>query len=135
MRIVLLLLVLLTAAPGPALGERLYGDAAAVVAAVRDGDTLTVDIAGWPAAAGQAVGVRLAGVDAPELRSKDPAERERALAARSLTLSAAPPGTAIELRNIRRGKYFRFVADVYVDGVNLSQRLLESGLARVYDGR
>ena len=41
----------------------------------------------------------------------------------------------IELRNMKRGKYFRIVADVYVDGMSLAQMLLEAGLAKPYDGR
>jgi len=41
---------------------------------------------------------------------------------------------AIELRNIERGKYFRLVADVYLDGVLLSNELTAAGLARNYDG-
>jgi len=132
MRHAVILLIFLILAPSPAWGERFYGDAEGVVAAVRDGDTLTVTIAGWPEAAGDKVGVRLAGVDAPEMRSKDPTERERAMAAKRLTQTVAPPGTTVTLRNIRRGKYFRYVADVYADGVNLAERLLERGLARIY---
>jgi len=38
------------------------------------------------------------------------------------------------LRNIDRGKYFRIVADVYIDGKSLAQMLLTKGLAKVYDG-
>ena len=44
------------------------------------------------------------------------------------------PATAIELREVKRGKYFRLVAEVIADGVNLSDLLLASGLARPYDG-
>ncbi len=40
----------------------------------------------------------------------------------------------IELRNMKRGKYFRIVADVLVDDVNLSEILVDSKLAVRYDG-
>ncbi len=40
----------------------------------------------------------------------------------------------ITLRNVMRGKYFRLVAQIEADGVNVSQRLLERGLAVPYDG-
>lgn len=110
---------------GESLGETSYGNARAVVVSVRDGDTLTVDIAGWPPLVGERIGVRLAGVNTPELRAKDPAERERAQSAKAFTASLAPPGTVIELRNIRRGKYFRIVAEVYVNGKNLSEQIIK----------
>lgn len=126
---------LLLTTSGESLGETLYGSARAVVVSVRDGDTLTVDVEGWPPLVGERIGVRLAGVDTPELRSKDPAERERARAAKDFTCSLAPPGTVIELRNIRRGKYFRIVADVYAGGSSLSETLLARGFGRAYAGR
>ena len=40
----------------------------------------------------------------------------------------------VELRNIKRGKYFRLLADVYADGKNLAEGLIESGHAIAYDG-
>ena len=40
----------------------------------------------------------------------------------------------IELRNIQRGKYFRIVADVYVDDKNLADILIKNNLALPYDG-
>lgn len=40
----------------------------------------------------------------------------------------------IELRNIQRSKYFRILADVYIDGVSLADNLIQSGHARPYDG-
>jgi endonuclease YncB( thermonuclease family) len=35
---------------------------------------------------------------------------------------------------MQRGKYFRIVADVYVDGSDLGQELIEKGLAKPYHG-
>lgn len=40
----------------------------------------------------------------------------------------------IDLLNLQRGKYFRLVADVIVDGINISDALLEADLAVRYDG-
>ena len=41
----------------------------------------------------------------------------------------------IELRNIKRGKYFRIVADVYLDGnVSYAKEMLKLGLAVPYNG-
>lgn len=36
---------------------------------------------------------------------------------------------------MERGKYFRIVADIEVDGENLAELLLDNGLAKPYDGR
>ena len=35
---------------------------------------------------------------------------------------------------MKRGKYFRIVADVYADGVSLTDKLIKSGYAVPYDG-
>ena len=40
----------------------------------------------------------------------------------------------IELKNICRGKYFRIIADLFVDDANLSQILIDSKFAVTYDG-
>ena len=40
----------------------------------------------------------------------------------------------INLKNMERGKYFRIVADVYADGENIADILIESGMAVRYDG-
>ena len=40
----------------------------------------------------------------------------------------------IDLKNIKRGKYFRIVADVYIDGKSLSDAIIKSGYACKYDG-
>ena len=42
--------------------------------------------------------------------------------------------TAIDLRGVERGKYSRLVAEVIVDGENMSDVLLKLGLAWPYDG-
>jgi len=38
------------------------------------------------------------------------------------------------LTNLQRGKYFRIVANVVVDGVSLGQELLDNKLAYEYSG-
>ena len=40
----------------------------------------------------------------------------------------------IEFKNIKRGKYFRLVAYVYVDGVSLADILIDSKVVVRYDG-
>ena len=40
----------------------------------------------------------------------------------------------IELKDMQRGKYFRILANVYVDGKSLGKPLINTGHARAYDG-
>ena len=42
---------------------------------------------------------------------------------------------SIILKNIKRGKYFRLIADVYVDGVNLGKLLIKQNHAVKYKGK
>ena len=54
--------------------------------------------------------------------------------AREITEKALLGGTKIELRNAERGKYFRVVAEVWIDGESLADTLKAKGLAKDYDG-
>ncbi|WP_317928615.1 thermonuclease family protein [Halioxenophilus sp. WMMB6] len=104
------------------------------VVGVYDGDTITVTVENWPSVIGDAIGVRVAGVDTPEIRGKCASEKALARSARELTRTAVTSASKVELYNLRRDKYFRLLADVCVDGKNLSKLLLEAGLAYAYDG-
>lgn len=104
------------------------------VVSVYDGDTMRVNVSGWPPVVGQNMPIRLRGVDTPEIRGKCQEEKRQAYAARNYVRERVAQAHAIELRNIERGKYFRLVADVYLDGVLLSNELTAAGLARNYDG-
>ncbi|MBJ7549610.1 thermonuclease family protein [Marinomonas ostreistagni] len=104
------------------------------VQSVYDADTFRVDISGWPDIVGKNIPIRVNGVDAAEIRGKCTIEKELARAARDYTKTMLQNGRIIELRNIQRGKYFRLLADVYVDGISLSEALIHSGHARPYDG-
>jgi micrococcal nuclease len=121
----LLLLLLL---PGHALAElRQYGQARAVVVRVCDGDTVVVDIPDYPDVVGREIRVRLAGVNAPELRDPDPWRRRAGQEARLAMAALLPPGSVVTLTNIRRDKYFRLDADITFQGRDVAASL---GLAR-----
>ncbi|MFV0421262.1 thermonuclease family protein [Oleidesulfovibrio sp.] len=44
-------------------------------------------------------------------------------------------GRQVRLSNIRRGKYFRLIAQIQIDGKDLAQMLLDAGLAVPYEGK
>lgn len=89
------------------------------VVRVYDGDTITVNISEWPPLLGQEIGIRVNGIDTPEIRGECDEEKELAYQAKDLVIQTLADAEVIELRNLDRGKYFRVVADVYVDGVNI----------------
>lgn len=104
------------------------------VTSIYDGDTFRVTIAHWPPIVGNRISVRVKGIDAPELKGKCEQEKQLARKAKQATVAMLRAGRKIELRNLQRDKYFRLLADVYVDGQSLAQMLLKSGLARPYNG-
>ncbi len=121
----------------PALGifEDGYGNCTvSEIVSVYDGDTFRCDIDGLSDIIGKNISVRLRGIDTPEMRDKDPYVKARAIDARDFTKRKLLSAEKVELKNIDRDKYFRLLADVYVDGKNLSEMLLQSGLAREYHG-
>ncbi|WP_228160501.1 thermonuclease family protein [Marinobacter bohaiensis] len=104
------------------------------VVRVYDGDTITVNVGEWPALLGHEIGVRVNGIDTPEIRGRCESEKALAYEARDLVRRILATARDIELRNLDRGKYFRVVADVYVDGQNLASHVLAAKLAYPYDG-
>lgn len=104
------------------------------VISVYDGDTFRANIATLPPIVGQNIGIRLFGIDTPELRDKDPLVKELAYQARDYARQRLFNAQVIELVNLLRGKYFRIVAQVWVDGADLGQELIDRGLAVAYDG-
>ena len=120
-----LLAACLALGAGSALAQtaRDYGSVAAVVVRVCDGDTVVVDIPEYPDVIGKQIRVRLAGVDAPELRDKAPDVRLAARQARNAMAALLPPGTAVTLSGLRRDKYFRLDAAIAVGGRDVTQAL------------
>lgn len=104
------------------------------IASIYDGDTIHVNIAGWPPVIGHDVGVRIRGIDTPEMHDKRPEIRVKAIGARSYVMKRLNGNHVIVLRHIGRDKYFRLLANVEVDGQDLGTDLLKNGLARPYDG-
>ena len=102
---------------------------------VYDGDTITVTLrAKLPTVFGEALGVRVFGVDTPEMHGKCDRERQLARAARDFVREKVAATKNVTLRHVSRGKYFRIVAAVDLDGEDLAGMLLERGYAVPYYG-
>jgi micrococcal nuclease len=104
------------------------------VSSIYDGDTIRVSIHAWPAVAGERIPVRLYGIDTPEMSDKRPRVYKLARSAKQFSVAQLRGAKRIELRQMRRDKYFRLLAEVWVDGRNLSELLLKAGLAKPYFG-
>ena len=105
------------------------------VISVYDGDTFRVDIDGIHPLLGQNIAIRVNGVDTPEIRGKCQYEKDLAIKARDFVRAKLSNAKEAVLTNIQRGKYFRIIANVLVDGVSLEGQLLNKGLAYEYYGK
>ncbi len=99
-----------------------------------DADTITVNVPGLHPLLGEKISIRVSGIDTPEIRTKNKCEKEKAKIAKLWVKKVLSNAKRIDLHNIQRGKYFRIVADVYIDGVNLTEILLDKGMGYPYDG-
>lgn len=105
---------------------------AAIVRAVHDGDTITVDVdLGWNTWRHGEV-LRLAGLDAPELTTLAGTEAHTYLA------GLLPPGITATVRTSedKREKYGRMLATVItVTAGNVNDLLITSGHAKPWNGK
>jgi endonuclease YncB( thermonuclease family) len=108
-----------------------YGNVTAIYIHNYDGDTITVSIPGYPDIIGKHINVRVNGIDTPELKGDT---KELARNAKRFVEHYCKNAQTLELRSMKRDKYFRILADIYVDGVNLGDLLLKNGLAKPYNG-
>ena len=121
--------------PALALSKKQYGNVTvSEVTSIYDGDTFRANIKEYPEIIGYRIGIRVNGIDTPEMRGKCQKEKDLARKAKQFSVAHLRSAKRIELRNMKRGKYFRIVADVYVDQQNLGDLLIKNSLAVPYDG-
>jgi endonuclease YncB( thermonuclease family) len=105
------------------------------VAGLYDGDTFRVNLPCDYDVLCKNVPVRVAGVDTPEIKTKDKCEKRAAQKAKQFTRAflGKPP---VSLLNCRRDKYFRLLCDVKnSEGESLADNLLKAGFAVPYNGK
>lgn len=98
-----------------------------------DGDTCAFNVL-LPAVFGTDIGVRLSGIDAPEISGKCAKEKLLAVEAREF-LRSQLKGANVVLQNVFRDKYFRIEATVLANDVNVNQLLVQKGYAVLYSGQ
>lgn len=105
---------------------------------VYDADSITVRIKNiHPLFGGgqKGIAIRVLGVDTPEIRGKTLCEKLKAKEARDYVRSLLKKAKRIDVENVSRGKYFRVVGNVIIDGKSLTSKLLAKGYAYPYYGR
>lgn len=92
------------------------------VVSVGDGDTLRVRNQ-----QGQTVTIRLACVDAPELKQNPWGQQSKVRLQQLL-----PVGQSVQIRQIERDKYKRLVAEIFVNNRSVNLAMVQEGQAVVY---
>lgn len=100
---------------------------------VIDGDTVTIAAPYLPDPLEKTLPLRIEGVDTPELRSRNPAEREAAKRAKAFVIDAIAQGYTVKIRSW--DKYARLLGTITLpDGSLLADKLIASGLGHPYLG-
>lgn len=90
-----------------------------------DGDTVTVNIQNIHPLLGHNIPIRIRDIDTEEMKTHSKNAKDAKLFVQTVLSNAK----SINLINVERGKYFRLIADIYVDGVSLGEMLVNRGLA------
>jgi micrococcal nuclease len=105
-----------------------------VVIKVYDGDTITIaSKLPYRNSPMYRFSVRLTGIDTAEMKTKNKVELEMAKLARD-KLSARILNKRVTLKDVKREKYGRLLANVYCDKICLNEWMLSEKLAVSYDG-
>lgn len=102
-----------------------------LVIKVYDGDTITVATRIYDDPTMYRFSVRLLGIDAPELRTRDAEEKASAEIAQEV-LSDLVIDKYVTLKNVSVEKYGRLLAEVYLGDQNINQYMLDNNLVEAY---
>lgn len=118
------------------------GDIKAKYIRAYDGDTITVDLTGTGIESRDGsqsnpnwTRVRLANIDAPEIRGDCQQEKQLAIDARDYLRMQLLNSEYVDLKNVRYDRWNRLLATVYVNGRNINDLMAERGYAVWYSAR
>tara|TARA_R100001460_G_scaffold107966_1_gene157804 strand:+ start:5797 stop:6201 length:405 start_codon:yes stop_codon:yes gene_type:complete len=107
----------------------------ATIIRVVDGDTVDVDIDlgfdNWI----RNQRIRLYGVDTPECRTRNKAEKAHGLLAKRYVQNTLRLGEVYALRTREKGKYGRYLGEIKVGRTTINKLLLKELLAVAYEGQ
>jgi len=102
---------------------------------VVDGDTFTAFVDGHHPIDNKPIGIRIRGIDTPEMKSTDEHTKRLAIEAKEVAMGVLTKSRKIVLYNVSlNDKYGRMLATVFCDGIDLAKLLLNRGLAKPYFG-
>ena len=101
---------------------------------IYDGDTFFINIDNTLDVFGKRLAIRIKGIDTPEIKGKCSQEKFKAILAKEYLKESLEKANCIILKNLERGKYFRVLADLYINGENIADKLLNQNLAVKYQG-
>ena len=104
------------------------------VVRVYDGDTVYVDLYSNDSIIGDYIGIRIDGIDTPEIRGTKGNVKILAIKAKYYVEIKCKNAKEIWIRNCHRDKYFRIRADLYIDGKSIAEELIQLGYAKPYHG-
>jgi len=113
-------------------GQRPNSFCNVLVKRVYDGDTFYVNVYRVHSLFGDDLGVRVKGVDTPELKGGTPETKAEGIKARDFTIAFLNKTKKVDLRNCIKGQFFRIICDVYSHNKSLGDALTKAGLAKVY---
>lgn len=93
-----------------------------------------IDIPNIPDVFGKNIVVRIRGIDTPELNDKREEIRKISIQAKEELEKLLTSGQKVVLYNLGRDKYFRLLASVKVDNVDVAEYFIKRGLAKEYYG-
>ncbi|MGE0085061.1 MAG: thermonuclease family protein [Desulfococcaceae bacterium] len=102
---------------------------------IYDGDTFFAHVKGHRPIDGKPVGIRIRGVDTPEMKDKRPVVKKKAEQAKALVAAEFGAARKIHLYNVSMDdKYGRMLATVFCDRKDLAKTMIRKKLAKSYDG-
>lgn len=112
----------------------LLGDGLVVkrVENVYDGVTIYRDLKDTHSLFGDDLGIKIRGIDAPEIRTKNLEEKKVGYQTKSFRERRIAAAFNIELINLSRGKFFRVVGDVMLDGMSAGKLMILAGFTKTY---
>ncbi len=102
---------------------------------VYDGDTVFAHVKGHKPLDKKPIGIRIRGIDTPEIKDARPAVRKKAKKAKAMVEAEMNKARKIHLYNISmEDKYGRMLASVFCDRKDIAKLLLKKKLAKPYGG-
>lgn len=104
------------------------------VVEVYDGDTIFIDLPDQHPLFGKRMGVRIFGIDTPEIRTKNSCEKQKGQNAKKLLEKVIAEASRVDVVDVEKDKFFRILGTVLADGIPVANSLIHAKLAFPYHG-